>query len=592
MTLTVFHDDASAWWNEQWQYRKKITFDTSPNGADISEGLINFTVLVRLHSGNFGFMEAKENGEDIRFVSADDQTLLKHHIENFDTIDEIGQFWVKVPQLAAGGQSFIWMYYGNAEAAVADSPADSFDIGTAAVFHFTEFEGPPQDQSANQNHPAKFSGGQGLPGVIGNAIAFNGPGDRMILPATPILTFNNGFTLSVWIRANVLQSDGHLFSRMRREAGQSLIVGIDGMSVYSAVQWTPEEAVTARATAELTPDSWQHVAVTAAPNSRLVIYLDGVESGAVDLTATLPDLKSDMAIGDSAAGEHALIAEIDDLIIANTARSPGWIKAAFSNQGSEDRLSFIGPEEVGGGGGLPVFYLATILKNITLDGWAVIGILIILAAASWIAFLSKTMFLILTRRDNKAFLAAFQGQTDLKTLEQGETRFPNSGLFMIFKAGQETLKQCLANPQMWFLGESQTGNPEAKQKKWLNSKGINAFKASLEKGFIEESQRLNSWLVIITLAISGGPFLGLLGTVWGVMNTFAAMAEAGEANIMAIAPGVASALSTTVIGLIVAIPALFSYNYLTGKIKDMTANLSIFIDQYTVKIDQLYGGSE
>jgi biopolymer transport protein ExbB len=118
---------------------------------------------------------------------------------------------------------------------------------------------------------------------------------------------------------------------------------------------------------------------------------------------------------------------------------------------------------------------------------------------------------------------------------------------------------------------------------------MNAFKASLERGFIEETQRFNAWLVLLTLAITGGPFLGLLGTVWGVMNTFAAMAEAGEANIMAIAPGVASALSTTVIGLIVAIPALFSYNYLTGKIKNMTANLTIFIDQYTVKVDQAYG---
>jgi biopolymer transport protein ExbB len=91
------------------------------------------------------------------------------------------------------------------------------------------------------------------------------------------------------------------------------------------------------------------------------------------------------------------------------------------------------------------------------------------------------------------------------------------------------------------------------------------------------------------MSISGGPFLGLLGTVWGVMNTFAAMAEAGEANIMAIAPGVASALSTTVFGLIVAIPALFGYNYLAGRIRDITADSGIFVDQFALKVASVYG---
>jgi biopolymer transport protein ExbB len=94
------------------------------------------------------------------------------------------------------------------------------------------------------------------------------------------------------------------------------------------------------------------------------------------------------------------------------------------------------------------------------------------------------------------------------------------------------------------------------------------------------------------MAITGGPFLGLLGTVWGVMNTFAAMAEAGEANIMAIAPGVASALSTTVFGLIVAIPALFGYNFLASRIKKITADMDIFLDQFLLRVENTYGDPE
>ena len=79
---------------------------------------------------------------------------------------------------------------------------------------------------------------------------------------------------------------------------------------------------------------------------------------------------------------------------------------------------------------------------------------------------------------------------------------------------------------------------------------------------VKESQRLNRLMVMLTIAISGGPFLGLLGTVVGVMITFAAIAASGDVNVNAIAPGIAAALVATVAGLGVAIPALFGYNYL------------------------------
>ena len=123
-----------------------------------------------------------------------------------------------------------------------------------------------------------------------------------------------------------------------------------------------------------------------------------------------------------------------------------------------------------------------------------------------------------------------------------------------------------------------------------SSQTLKTLRTELDKRYIQETQRLNGNLTVLTMAISGGPFLGLLGTVWGVMNTFAAMAEAGEANIMAIAPGVASALSTTVVGLVVAIPALFAYNFLTTQIRDITADLAVFVDEFAVKAENGFGG--
>ena len=92
-----------------------------------------------------------------------------------------------------------------------------------------------------------------------------------------------------------------------------------------------------------------------------------------------------------------------------------------------------------------------------------------------------------------------------------------------------------------------------------------AIKATLDATLVRQNHSLNERMVLLTIAISGGPFLGLLGTVVGVMITFAAIAAAGDVNVNAIAPGIAAALLATVAGLGVAIPALFGYNWLASK---------------------------
>jgi biopolymer transport protein ExbB len=87
-------------------------------------------------------------------------------------------------------------------------------------------------------------------------------------------------------------------------------------------------------------------------------------------------------------------------------------------------------------------------------------------------------------------------------------------------------------------------------------------------------------MVLLTIAIAGGPFLGLLGTVMGVMITFAVIAATGDVNINSIAPGIAAALLATVAGLAVAIPSLFAYNYLLTRIKDIIADMRVFTDEF------------
>jgi biopolymer transport protein ExbB len=122
----------------------------------------------------------------------------------------------------------------------------------------------------------------------------------------------------------------------------------------------------------------------------------------------------------------------------------------------------------------------------------------------------------------------------------------------------------------------------------LSGESVAAIKASIDSTLIRENQRLNRLMVLLTIAISGGPFLGLLGTVVGVMITFAAIAATGDVNINSIAPGIAAALLATVAGLTVAIPALFGYNYLVTRIKNLTADMQAFSDEFITRMAEAH----
>jgi biopolymer transport protein ExbB len=120
----------------------------------------------------------------------------------------------------------------------------------------------------------------------------------------------------------------------------------------------------------------------------------------------------------------------------------------------------------------------------------------------------------------------------------------------------------------------------------LSPQALAAIRAALDAQLTIEQSRLNRGMVMLTIAISGGPFIGLLGTVIGVMITFAAVAAAGDVNVNAIAPGIAAALLATVAGLAVAIPALFAYNYLLTRIRDIGNDMRVFTDEVVTRIGE------
>ena len=563
------------WWNDSWEYRKKISFDSTPSGADIKENLNDFPLLVRLHSGNFNFTNAKDDGSDIRFISSDGTNLLKYHIERFDPIDEMALIWVKIPRISAGtATEYIWMYYGNEDAAGGQDINGTYAVDQILVMHLDEIEGQPKDATAYKNNASEFKGGQGLPSIIGTGVTFTGTEDVISITNSPSMDFSKGFTFSAWVRITEAITDADLFY-MAGDKGE-IKIGIENSMIYCSVTSDTGVVTSTEKSTGIAPMTWKHLCVTVMPNGRITIYDDGIEATWTDMDYSIPALNSNTAIGNSIERSKPLLADLDEIRVSNSVKSKSYIRLSYFTEGPESPFLVVEGEQINeGGGGLPVFYLATVVKNISLDGWVIIILLALFAILSWIIVLSKGFQIMYIEKENRLFLESFSNNSDLLGMNNEEAGFDNSPICRLYKSGCKGLKG--------FLGRLSSEN------KTLTQKDTNTVRTYLEEGFIREDQKLNSMLVVLTMAISGGPFLGLLGTVWGVMNTFAAMAEAGEANIMAIAPGVASALSTTVFGLIVAIPALFGYNYLASKVKGITAEMDIFIEQFVLKMEEKYG---
>jgi len=557
---------ASAWWNADWSQRRKIALDTSAAGVAIKAPLVQVPVAVRLHSGNFGFLDAKQDGSDLRFVAADDKTPLKHHVEFYDDVNELALVWVQLPKLTAGtAAEYIWLYYANPKAPAADDPKGSYDAQQVAVFHFSGKDGVPLDATANALTPARADILRDPGGQLGVAAAFAGAGLRFEAAPALALSAAAGFTYSAWIKPEGAQDKARLYAQ-EGDGKAALILSIEGERLVARVQGAEIAGGT------LKPDAWQHVALTVG-GGKAVLYVDGGEAAAG--AAALPDVQAGVSVGEGYRGL------MDELQISRAARSADWIMVAALGQGSGGRLLNVAAEyEEGASGGHS--YFGILIDNLTVDAWVVIVILMVMLAISLVVMAGKAVFLRNTERANATFLDRFQNFSgDLACFDTAATALDGGGLahsslYRLYDVGARELKHR-------FEIYRDRGLPAN-----LTPQALDAIRASLDAGMVREGHRLNAQMVLLTIAISGGPFLGLLGTVVGVMITFAAIAAAGDVNVNAIAPGIAAALMATVAGLAVAIPALFGYNYLGSRIKNVSADMHIFADEFITKLAEQY----
>ena len=542
----TFSVSGVAAWNKDWATQQKISIDT----ANIKEAVNQAPVLVRLHSGNFDFTSANVDGADLRFIAADDKTELKFLLEKYDAVNELAVAWVVLPQVSSANKElFISVAAGNESATAASDAQALNDPALVARFAFSESgllkDSGPSQLTASGNATVQKAG------LIAESAVLNNSPLAVTLPAAPVLA--NGSTWSVWLKPASLPQTAVLFK------SGNVSLQLDG----SALSLQAGSATTKAG--ELKAGQWQHVALVFQAGQAL-IYLNGQVAGQVAVTDA-------QAAATFTLGEN-LNAEVDELQLANTARSAAWLTLVAQSQGADAsmvKVAAAGEEEEGEGG--EANYMGILINSLTLDAKVVIAILAVMFAISaWVMF-SKARLVSRTDKDNDLFLKRFQqsNAADLLALDKTGS-YTHSSLFGLYKAGLREIKK-----------------REVDGKVALGGASIDAIKAAVDADLVRETQRMNSMMVLLTIAISGGPFLGLLGTVVGVMITFAAIAAAGDVNVNAIAPGIAAALLATVAGLGVAIPALFGYNYLASRVKNITIAMQIFVDEFITRTAELYG---
>ncbi|MGD1085797.1 MAG: MotA/TolQ/ExbB proton channel family protein [Verrucomicrobiota bacterium] len=207
------------------------------------------------------------------------------------------------------------------------------------------------------------------------------------------------------------------------------------------------------------------------------------------------------------------------------------------------------------------------------------GILVCLAVFSifaWYTMIFKGLQMNRAKKLNQDFDSAFRGQKGVLGIFDRQLQVSGCPFFAVYQEGCAELDARL-----------KTG-PGALRKSHITLKGMEHVKRTLEGAVARESLKLESGLILLAIAVSGAPFLGLLGTVWGVMETFARVAIDQTADLTSMAPGVSAALITTVAGLLVAIPSMFAYNWLVHTLRVRTVELDNFAQDLVSKMETEY----
>ncbi|ATX81939.1 Cell division and transport-associated protein TolQ [Mariprofundus ferrinatatus] len=214
----------------------------------------------------------------------------------------------------------------------------------------------------------------------------------------------------------------------------------------------------------------------------------------------------------------------------------------------------------------------SILTLVLNAGFVVQGVLVLLmllSVMSWAIIFNKWRLYSKTRNEAEQFSHNFWGGTDMDTIMTGiPQQYPDSPLPNIFQAGYREFMRSRRDATQEIAG------------KIVAAGGIDGIRRALDAAFSREMEKLSRNLAFLATVGSTSPFIGLFGTVWGIVNAFQSIALTKNTSLTAVAPGIAEALVATAFGLIAAIPAVVAYNKFTSDLKRMAANMEQFSSEF------------
>jgi biopolymer transport protein ExbB len=543
----------------------QLTLDGSITGADLQLPLENVPVLVRLHPGNFsGFEALGTNGSHLKLF--DDQgTLLPLEVESFDP--ELHHLWIwtlipKIDSQFKGGHFSLKLDQG--ETSGSSNQGTVFRDPYKVVLHFsdstilTNAAGPPLQGNAGDCH-------QDSSGWIGSGLHL-GPSCHLVVQGG--IPETTTWTLSFWSR---LASLGPSTLLSLSSSDDRVHIGQRG-GIYRIRISHKGEATEMVAPMPVQPDAWHHLGLVVSADG-VRFYLDGekVSQGRQHL-----DLRQPVMVVGERNPDDLGEATLDELVLSTVPFSDDRIRFDYRSQSPD--FAVLGFDEPGGGAPEEgESNLEVVLKNVTADSWAIIALIAALFGVAAHVAVAKILQVGRWKLQLEGFLDIYDELADsakddpylLEAAFRGENPaaldlWRGSPLYPIFEIIQKGL----------FDHHRRYGLMP------LSSLEVEGLRVRIANERFHLGQILNKRLVILTIAISGGPFIGLLGTVLGVMITFASIARTGDVDINAIAPGMSGALLATVAGLMVAIPALFAYNLLLSEIKSVSLRLKVFADAH------------
>jgi biopolymer transport protein TolQ len=228
--------------------------------------------------------------------------------------------------------------------------------------------------------------------------------------------------------------------------------------------------------------------------------------------------------------------------------------------------------------GLALLFFAnplTLLEETSGLARIILGILLILSIFSWALILQKWYQLGGLDRKTTRFLQTFRAGGGLPNPKQLRAGSSGTPLVAVYDAGYAELSSQLAG-----------GNPHGGKVRNANAIGV-----EMQVAASDEVRRLERGMSTLATIASVSPFIGLFGTVWGVMDAFTGLGDAGTASLRAVAPGIAEALITTAAGLAAAIPALIAYNHYLQGIRSVAARMNNFASEFVSKVETLYSSN-